>query len=637
MAVVAGPRRTDEAVLDAVARGVLGESYSAEVPARMRAKLDQFPSADRRRLLGALRALNTLPGAMALTGRPVPVSRLGAPAAESLMQRWLRSGLPPKRQLARALIALSTFAAYGYPGSEWERIGYPGPLGPAPDEPRPLRPRRITSPSRMTCDVVVVGSGAGGACAAGRLAEAGFDVVVLEKGGYQAEADFSHLEADALSRMFLYGGTLATNDLDVLILAGSTLGGGTVVNYTTSFPTPDFVLKEWAARTEIDAFVSGEFAESLAAVSRRVGVNVRSSSPGRRDVLLETGLRRLGWHVDAIPRAVIDCTQDDLCGYCGFGCRSGAKQSAVATFLQDAANHGARLAINADVRKVIVDDGRAVGVQGTADGHSLVVRAEAVVAAGGAIETPALLLRSGLRGQVGRWLRLHPGTAVFAAFDEPVRPWTGTLQARYSREIRDMDRGYGPVFESVPVHPGLGSGAMPWVSSRQHRELMGRFPHLGMCAVLPRDRTAGTVGVTRDGSVRVRYRQTPDDERRVIEGLVGAARVMEAAGATEIFTLHSPPLAYRPGPRTHDRWAEELFRTGLRGKVTGFSFHQMGTCRMGTDPATSAIGPDNESHEVKGLFVVDASAFPTASGVNPMLTIYGIANRAAGKIAARLT
>jgi long-chain-alcohol oxidase len=285
---------------------------------------------------------------------------------------------------------------------------------------------------------------------------------------------------------------------------------------------------------------------------------------------------------------------------------------------------------------VIIDEGRAVGVQATAGGHSLAVRARAVVAAGGAIETPALLLRSRLGGQVGRGLRLHPGTAAFAVFDEPVRPWTGTLQARYSREVRDMDRGYGPVFETVPVHPGLGSGAMPWVSSRQHRELMGKFSQLSLCAVLPRDRTAGTVGQTRDGSVRVRYRQTPDDERRVIEGLVGAARVMEAAGATEIFTLHSPPLAYRPGPRRHDRWAEQLYRTGLRGKVTAFSFHQMGSCRMGTDPSTSAIGADNESHEVKGLFVVDASAFPTASGVNPMLTIYAIAHRAAGKIAARL-
>jgi choline dehydrogenase-like flavoprotein len=134
----------------------------------------------------------------------------------------------------------------------------------------------------------------------------------------------------------------------------------------------------------------------------------------------------------------------------------------------------------------------------------------------------------------------------------------------------------------------------------------------------------------------VRYRLRADDERRIVGGLVAAGQVMEAAGARELFTLHAPPLTYRPGPGAHDRWAADLRSAGLRGKVTGVSFHQMGSCRMGVDPATSAIDANNETHEVRNLFVADASAFPTASGVNPMLTVYGIANRAAKKIAARL-
>jgi choline dehydrogenase-like flavoprotein len=177
---------------------------------------------------------------------------------------------------------------------------------------------------------------------------------------------------------------------------------------------------------------------------------------------------------------------------------------------------------------------------------------------------------------------------------------------------------------------------MPWVSASQHRELMGNFARLGFCAVLPRDRSEGRVTINRDGSPKVRYRLNTGDERRIVDGLVAAGRVMEAAGARELFTLHGPPLTYRPGPGAHDRWADELRAKGLRGKVTGVSFHQMGSCRMGTDPSSSAIGAENETHEVRNLFVADASAFPTASGVNPMLTIYGIANRAAKKIAARL-
>jgi long-chain-alcohol oxidase len=625
------------AVLMALARGALGDAYDDAAPARMQAKLDDFRPADRKRLLGVLGPLDTQLGALALTGKRTPVSGLSPDRSEALLQSWMGSRLPAKRQLATALIALATASVYGYPGREWERIGYPGPLGTAdPVGPPELNLLGITEPEELRCDVVVVGSGAGGGCVAAGLAKAGLDVVVLEKGRFRPEASFDHLEPEAVSDMYLYGATLATSDLGVLIVAGSTLGGGTVVNYTTAFHTPDFVLREWARQTGIQAFVDGEFRASLDEVAARVNVNTDSSTPGRRDVLMEEGLQKLGWDVDVLPRAVRECTQDDQCGYCGFGCRVGAKQSTPRTFLQDASAAGTRILVDADVRKVFVRDGRATGVGAYVNGHQVHVRARAVVVAGGSIETPALLLRSGLRGQVGRHLRLHPGFATFGVFDEDVRPWTGTLQARYSRQFRDRDGGYGPILETVPVHPGLGSGAMPWVSAAQHRDLMGKFARLGFCGVLPRDRTAGRVTVNRDGSPKVRYRLRKDDEGRIVDALIGAGRVIETAGARELFTLHSPPITYTPGPGALERWADELRSKGLRGRVTAVSFHQMGSCRMGTDPATSAIGPENETHEVRNLYVTDASAFPTASGVNPMLTIYGIANRAAGKIAARL-
>jgi long-chain-alcohol oxidase len=623
-------------VLSALARGVLGEGYVDEVPARMLDRLGGFPAADRRRLLSAIKAVDRSVGALLLTGRPTPVSRLSPQESEALIQKWLRSRLGAKRSLAKVIVALASSALYGYPGREWERIGYPGPLGPAPDEPRRLRPMEISSPEELTCDVVVVGSGAGGGCVAGRLAEAGLDVVVLEKGGYQAERDFDHREPESLSRLYLYGANLATTDLGVVIVAGSTLGGGTVVNYTTSFATPDYVLKEWAEQTGIDAFVSGEFEDSLDQVAVRVGVNTDSSKPGVRDQLMAEGLEKLGWHVDALPRAVRGCLQDDRCGYCGFGCRVGAKQSTMRTFLEDAAHHGARMVVNADVRRVLIKDGAAYGVAARVGEHRVTVKARAVVAAGGSIETPALLLRSGLGGQVGRNLHLHPGTGAFGMFDEPVRLWTGTLQARYSAEFRHLEGDWGVLFETIPVHPGLGSAALPWMSAVQHRELMGRFANLGVVGIAPRDRSAGRVSLGRDGSVRIRYRLNAADERMMVEALISAGKVMEAAGAREIFTLHNPPLSYRPTPGAHERWADQVRRTGVRGKLSAFSFHQMGSSRMGTDPSTSAVGSDNESHEVRNLFVADASAFPSASGVNPMLTVYAIADRAARKIAARL-
>jgi choline dehydrogenase-like flavoprotein len=310
------------------------------------------------------------------------------------------------------------------------------------------------------------------------------------------------------------------------------------------------------------------------------------------------------------------------------------------TYLEDATSHGARIVVGVDVDKVRIADGRATGIQGSSGGHRLVVHARAVVAACGAIETPALLLRSGLGGEVGHNLHLHPGTAIWGVFDDDVRMWEGTLQSRYSSEFRDWDGGYGPIFETVPVHPGTGSSAVPWTSAAEHAKRMESFDKISFCAVLPRDKTSGQVTIGKEGRPRVEYDLRRDDERRLVEGSIAAAQVLEAAGARQIYSLHwKDPLTYYPDVSgSHARWSEEMRRAGLgRGQTTFFSYHQMSSCRMGVDPATSVVDADNESHEVAGLYVVDGSTFPTASGVNPMLSIYGIAHRAAGKIAAKLS
>jgi long-chain-alcohol oxidase len=635
----AGPRH--EAALAALAAGILGEAYDPAVPGRMLEILGRTASRrDRDQLLGVLRALDSRAGALALTGRPAPLSGLDPAAAEAVARRWAAARLPLGRRLAAAITPVTLLAAYAWPGPARDATGYPGPLGPAPDVPRRLRPLRLDGDEELACDVVVVGSGAGGGVAAAELARAGLDVVVLEKGGYAAERDFTHQEGDAYRDLYLYGLTLTTDDLACRILAGSTLGGGTTVNYSTSFPTPPAVLAEWAAVSGVDAFVSGEVAASLEAVAGRVGVTEAQSRPGARDRLLERGLERLGWHAGPLPRNVRDCPQDAGCGWCGFGCRHGAKQSTLVSYLEDAAAAGARLVVGADARRVLVDDGRAAGVDAvTAGGHRLVVRARAVVAAAGAIETPALLLRSGLGGQVGHHLRLHPGTAAIGVFDEPVRWWEGTLQARYSAQLQRRVGPDGPIFETVPVHPGMAAAALPWRSAADHRALMERSANLSLVGVLCRDTgTGGRVRVDRDGSPRVRWRLDPGDEARMLAGVLAAGQVLAAAGASEVFSLHRQRFAFRPGDqRGHRDWMRAVNRAGFRrGRATLVSYHQMGSCRIGADPATSAVGPDHQTHEVEGLFVADASLFPTASGVNPMLSVMALAHRAAAKVAARL-
>jgi long-chain-alcohol oxidase len=627
-------------VFTAFARGVLGDGYTSEVPSRMLDKVMHFASStERSAFLGAMAALDSRAGALALTGRPRPVSWQSAGETEEILRKWLSSPVPVRRKLAAVVVDLACSALYSFPGPHWERMRYPGPLGGAPSTPKTLRPLDIDANEELDCDVVIVGSGAAGGCAAAILAEAGFDVVVVEKGDYHAERDFTHMESEAARNMYLYGMTLATTDLGVRIIAGSTLGGGTVVNFGTSFRTPDFVLAEWARSTGIDAFASGEFDESLDAVEARLGVNTDSSAAGRRDELIEEGLKKLGWHIDMMPRAARGCTQDEACGYCGFGCRVGGKQSSMRTYLEDASVAGARIIVGADVRTVLISDGRAIGVAGTVGNNELRVAARAVVVAGGAIESPALLLRSGLGGRVGHDLHLHPGCAPWGLFDDEVRIWEGTTQARYSKEFREWDGGYGPIFETIPVHPGSASVFFQWLSATDHRDLMSVYPNIGFCGVLSRDRSAGRLRIGRDGNPRIYYKIDSDDERRIAEGVIAGAKVLEAAGATQISSPHSRRVTYVPGlPGAHERWADETRRVGYRhGRVKFGSWHQMGSCRMGIDPTMSAVGPDNECHEVSGMYVVDSSAFPTASGVNPMLTVYGIAHRAASKLAARLS
>jgi long-chain-alcohol oxidase len=211
--------------------------------------------------------------------------------------------------------------------------------------------------------------------------------------------------------------------------------------------------------------------------------------------------------------------------------------------------------VGADARRVLVDPargggtaaGRATGVEAVTGGHRLVVRARAVVAAAGAIETPALLLRSGLGGQVGRNLRLHPGTAAMGVFAEPVRWWEGTLQARYSAELRGRLGPYAPLLETVPVHPGVAAAALPWRSAADHRAQMERLADLSLVAVLCRDAGAGRVLLDRDGSPRVRWRLEAADEARMAAGVAAAGEVLAAAGAGEVFSLQRRRLGFRPG------------------------------------------------------------------------------------------
>jgi choline dehydrogenase-like flavoprotein len=642
-------RASLELICDAFAPGADADLPTATelgVPDVVTRLVGRNPRAAERRQFATILDLwdTRLMGLVAGVG-PRRFSALSSSERERMLLRLGDSRFERKRAVFQALKSAATTAYYATSGPGganpiWERMGYPGPLGRPANPPEPaLRPIRPAADETFDCDVVVIGSGAGGGTAAGVLAGAGLDVVVVERGEYYDDKDFGAGELDALTTLFA-GGPSATAEGQSALVAGSCLGGGTVVNWSTSFRTPDDVREEWAG-LGAKQFAHEEYDEALDSVTRRLGVNTEHSTASARDAVLQRGLERLGWHVDAMPRNVIGCDAGVECGRCGYGCRIGAKQSVAKTWLADAAARGARLVVGVDARRIEVRNGHAVGVEGvTASGTKVVVRARAVVVAAGAIQTPALLLRSGLTNRnIGRYLRLHPATAVFGVFDEEIRGWEGGMQTRYSTEHRDLDgRGYGVIYETGPVNPGAALGFLNWRGAKAQREVMLGLGHTVAVGVITRDRDGGTVSIGRDGEAIAHYRLSPYDREHMKRGIEGAAAIVEAAGARRIFSGHQAGPVYEPG--TRGSLAEFVAQCHAAGYGPGqcaiAALHIMGTARMGGAPDMSAVNPDGATWDVPNIVVADGSCFPTPSGVNPMISIESIAYMNATRLAARL-
>jgi choline dehydrogenase-like flavoprotein len=268
------------------------------------------------------------------------------------------------------------------------------------------------------------------------------------------------------------------------------------------------------------------------------------------------------------------------------------------------------------------------------------VHAKIVVLAAGAIHTPAVLLRSGIRNpHVGRNLHLHPTTAAYARYEQPVRSWRGVPQSRVCEHFADLDgQGHGVRLEVAPAHPGLWGMALPWDSPRSHRRQMQQLPHLGNVIVLTRDRHGGRVRIDGQGRPVIDYSVHRDDARHMSRGVVEALRIQRAAGALEVFSPHHHDYACGCGDeQALEAWLQRVARQPIVKHSFGlFSAHQMSSCRLAGRREQGAVRPDGESWDVANLYVADASLMPTACGVNPMITIMGLAHHVAQHVKLRL-
>jgi choline dehydrogenase-like flavoprotein len=576
------------------------------------------------------------------------ITRVSQRSREQILKNVAMVG-PEAAAGVTGLIGMTLFLHYGAPDPEtgmnpnWETFGFRGPMSAPRDEPKTIEPV-VPEGDELTleADVCIVGSGAGGGLIAGRLAQSGLKVCVLEAAGYYNESDFNQLELWAYQNMYWRAGPNPTADFNVTLYAGAGLGGGTVINWTNCLRTRPWVREQWAREHGLEGLDGPEFDRHLDAVFERLSVNDQCSDLNGPQQRLKEGADRLGWSFKTILRnADRDRYDPASAAYMGFGDQSGSKQSTQKTYLQDAADADAEIVVRCFVDRVLVENGRAAGVEGTwtdpetGRAARVVVRAPQVVVACGSLESPALLLRSQIGGPaVGNHLRLHPCTALFGIYDKDQEAWWGAPQAGLVDEHAAVEDGHGFLIETTQYGPSLIGSALPFTTAREHKEMMERVRYGVTFIGLLRDRGHGRVEIDGDGQAVPFYSLTDElDVRNTQRAIDAQARLHVAAGAREIQPMAAGAPSWRPGDDLDGAIARWQRVPLAAGGFRLFSAHQMGTCRMGKDPSTSVANPWGELHDTKGVWIGDASAFPTSSGTNPMITIMALAHRTAEAIA----
>jgi len=642
-----------------------------------------------RYLMGVLlKTLSTRAGCLALTGRIGPVWELDVASITQALIRWRDAPIELLRLGHFGLCGLVTIVFYRHMERASAALGYPTgpsddwrhPPGAEPQAPKPHYPfsflndqlprERSDTPVEWEADVVIVGSGCGGAVVAAYLAERGLRVIVVDKGLYVRPEEMPMTQDFAMEQMFERLGFVPTSNLSLAVLAGSGWGGGSTINWSATLEPRHFVRQAWATQYGVPYFCSSLFAQDLRACAQRMGAT-ENVQHNKANSLLLLGGQRCGQPVAAVPQNNGHTLH--YCGQCHFGCPSGHKQGTVMTWLADAAQHGAQFLVHCDIERVLVDSGQATGVVGTVRGQRVILKGtKAVTVSAGSINTPAILLRTPelrVNRQIGEHLHLHPVAFVHGFYEQPIDPWEGPILSTVSNAAELVDpSGWGAKIEIMVSAPSLFCALLPFDGALQHKKIAARYRYGFTIIVIVRDRDGGRVKLDKYGRALMVYNLSKFDEKSMLAGVLRATEIHASAGACMITTsqFNAPwyeapragpseqpvvPEAWMPGSHTFasvppqrslteprfvafQRQIESIGFQTLRA-VLG-SAHQMSSCRMGAHPSSSACDPLGRVRGVKRLWVADGSSLPEASGVNPMLTILGTARGIARNMAREL-
>ncbi len=477
----------------------------------------------------------------------------------------------------------------------------------------------------IECEVVVVGTGAGGAVVGKELADRGHAVVFVEEGEHHRRDAFTGSSIQA--HFDFYRGSLTLGNAAMPIFMGRLVGGSTAINTGSCFRTPPWVLDRWCEELDTDELSPS----AMEAHFERVEATLSVAPADKRAVgpigdVIARGCDALGWKHARMKRNAPGCMGE---GFCDFGCRTDARKSTNLSYVPPALEKGGMLFTGLRATKITIENGRAVGIEGVDQrGRTLRVRADVVVFSGGAIPTPVFLQNQGIcnsSGQVGRNLSVHPSTGFLALMDEKIEGHKHIPQGYYVEEfIRE-----GILINGAQADMNFAPILFPMTGHRL-MEVLEKFDRMVSYGLLIADaKASGVVSQGPGGLPVARYSLTKEDCARMHRAMVVSGEMSWAAGAKALYPVNHP----MPVVESQADWKRFKELELTPGDLMLTSYHPLGTCKMGRDPKTSVVGLDHQTHDVPGLYIVDGSNVPGPLGVNPQITIMAMATRAAGCIA----